>query len=103
MLVFYHNTITITLYFWIRPMDFINKTQLMGIVLFLIGSGILTYCNRYERETDAKLKDPKIRWAVIDGNKDALLKQKNFRGNIMTVVGFGVAIYGFILFLTNIK
>ena len=84
-------------------MDLINKEQIVGIVLFLIGSGILTFCNRYEREVDVKLKDPKVRWAVIDGNKNTLVKEKTVRGTVMALIGVGAALYGLFLFFANIK
>ena len=84
-------------------MDFINKDQLVGMLLFFMGSGILTFCNRYEREVDVKLRDPKNRWAIIEGNKNVLLKEKNFRGTVMTLIGLGASIYGLFIFFTNLK
>ena len=84
-------------------MDFINQNQIFGAILFVAGAFILTFCNKYERHMDEKLKDPKLRWAVIDGNKNALLKQKSFRGTLMTVIGLGMAGAGFVLVLMNAK
>ena len=84
-------------------MDLFNKSQIVGVVLFFAGSGILTFCNRYERKVDEKLKDPKIRWAVLDGNKNTLIKEKSVRGTVMTLMGVGMALYGIVLFLKNIE
>ena len=82
-------------------MDLINQNQIFGAVLFFAGVILLTFCNKYERHMDEKLRDPKLRWSVIDGNKNILLKQKSFRGALMTVIGFGSAASGFILFMMN--
>lgn len=82
-------------------MDLFNKNQIFGAVLFFAGVMILTFCNKYERSVDEKLRDPKLRWSVIDGNKNAMLKEKSFRGTVMTVIGLGSAVYGFVLFLMN--
>lgn len=83
-------------------MDFTNKNQILGVALFLVGSWILTLCRQYENKLDEKFKDPKTRWAVIDGNKNTALKQKSLRGTIMTVVGLAMALYGIVLFLINL-
>ena len=82
-------------------MDLINQNQIFGAALFFAGVSILTFCNKYERRMDEKLKDSKLRWSVIDGNKNALLKQKSFRGTLMTAIGLGSAATGFILFMMN--
>lgn len=84
-------------------MGYLGAEQIIGAILFFVGTGILTLCNRYERGIDEKLKDPKVRWAVIDGNKNTLARQKSRWGTLMTLAGVSSAIYGAVLFLSNLK
>jgi len=83
-------------------MDFINTNQLIGIALFFVGSGIMTWCNRYEAKIDRQLRDPRMRYAVIDGGKDNIKKKKTLVGTLLSILGIGCAIGGIVLFFLNV-
>ncbi len=76
--------------------------QLLNIALFVAGTFILSWCAKVERKEDGERHDRKEKWAFIDGRKDAELKKRSIRGLFMTVIGAGLAFYGFISFLANI-
>jgi len=58
-----------------------------------------------ERVQMTKMRDPKLKWAYIDadGKKRDEVKKRNRRSIIVTLVGGGMALYGFIDFLVNVK
>ncbi|MCH8207968.1 MAG: hypothetical protein IIA62_02755 [Nitrospinae bacterium] len=85
-------------------MDFvIVKEQILGIILFVSGIILLTWCSRIEREDEKSRRDPAEKWSFIDGERDAEVAKRNIRGLLMTLVGAGMAIFGFISFILNIK
>ncbi len=83
-------------------MGFINANMVIGFFIFVVGSVILTLCAKYERKVDAKLRDPKMRYAVIDGGKDDMVRKKNMLGNILAVIGTILSLGGFIFMIINI-
>jgi hypothetical protein len=83
-------------------MDFINHKQILAIVCFLAGSYILKLCSEWERKRREELRDPKVRWAHYGRRKTDLLIPTTLRGTLMTLVGGGLAVYGFISFLLNV-
>lgn len=85
-------------------MDFvIVKEQILGIILFVAGIILLTWCSRIERKDEISRRDPAEKWSFIDGERDAEVSKRNIRGLLMTLVGAGMAIFGFISFILNIK
>ena len=51
------------------------------------------------------MRDPKLKWAYIDGKgkKGAEIKKRNSRSILFTLIGGGMALYGFFSFLVNVK
>ncbi len=85
-------------------MDFvIVKEQILGIILFVSGIILLMWCSRIERADEQSRRDPAEKWSFIDGERDAEVSKRNIRGLLMTLVGAGMAIFGFISFILNIK
>ena len=76
--------------------------QILNAAIFFAGTFLLTWCAKIERIENAERSDKKEKWAFIDGRKDADLKKRSFRGLIMTIVGGGMALYGFISFLAAV-
>lgn len=85
--------------------DFFNEGQILGAVLFIVGIALLSWCARVERKQLAKMRDPKLKWAYIDadGMKRDEVRLRTRRSLIITVVGGGMALFGFIDFLLNVK
>jgi hypothetical protein len=85
--------------------EFFNEGQIFGAVLFIAGVALLSWCAKVERVEMAKMRDPKLKWAYIDaeGKKRDEVKKRNRRSIIVTIVGGGMALYGFIDFLANVK
>ena len=85
--------------------EFFNEDQIFGAVLFLAGMALLSWCAKVERVQMAKMRDPKLKWAYIDsdGKKRDEVKKRNWRSIIVTIIGGGMALYGFLDFLINVK
>lgn len=85
--------------------EFFNENQIFGSVLFLAGIALLSWCARVERVEMLKMRDPKLKWAYIDadGKKRDEVKKRNRRSIIVTLLGGGMALYGLIDFLVNVK
>ena len=85
--------------------EFFNEDQILGAFLFIAGIALLSWCARVERVQMTKMRDPKLKWAYIDadGKKRDEVKKRNRRSIIVTLVGGGMALYGFIDFLVNVK
>jgi hypothetical protein len=85
--------------------DIFNEGQIFGAVLFIAGVALLSWCAKVERVEMAKMRDPKLKWAYIDaeGKKRDEVRKRNRRSIIITLVGGGMAVYGFIDFLANVK
>jgi len=81
-------------------MDFINAQQVWGIVLYFIGSWILTLCSKWElREVEA-MRDMRNRY------RDNIKKNpflRSWRARFMTASGFLISLAGAALFFMNIK
>ena len=84
---------------------YFNEGQILGAALFIIGLALLTWCAWVERKQMVRMRDPKLKWAYIDaeGMKRAEVRLRNRRSIIGTVIGGGMALYGFIDFLGNVK
>ncbi len=82
-----------------------NEDQILGAVLFFIGIGILSWCAKVEKKQFAKMRDPKMKWAYIDaeGKMRGEVKKRNVRSIVLTLLGGGMALYGFVSFLVNVK
>lgn len=85
--------------------EFFNENQIFGAVLFIAGIALLTWLSNVERRQLVKMRDPKQKWAYIDadGKKREEVKQRNRRSLIVTLIGGGMALYGFIDFLRNVQ
>ena len=82
--------------------NFTTPEQLLNIALFFVGTFILTWCAKIERKENAERSDRMEKWAYIDGRKDEDLKKRSIRGLALTIVGAGMALYGFFSFLAAI-
>ena len=82
---------------------FIVAEQIVGLICLILGIGVLTYCAKIERKERAVRRDPKEKWAFIDGQKKEEVSRQNIRGMIMTVVGLGLCVYGFVSFMMNLN
>jgi len=85
--------------------QFFNDDQILGAVLFFAGLALLSWCTKVERVEKAKMRDPKLKWAYIDaeGKKRDEVRKMQRRSIIVNIVGGGMALYGFVSFLTNVK
>jgi|GEM_PF-511126 len=83
--------------------DFVSKQQLFGVLLFFAGGWVLNLCSRWEKERREKLKDPKIRIAHYGRRKSDLVAPGTTRGTVMTLTGIGLAVWGAVLFLMDVK
>ncbi len=82
-----------------------NEDQIVGAVLFFLGIGILSWCTKVEKKQYVQMRDPKMKWAYIDaeGKKRGEVKKRNTRSIVLTLLGGGLALYGFLDFLGNVK
>lgn len=85
--------------------QFFNEDQILGAVLFFAGMAMLSWCAKVERTEMAKMRDPKLKWAYIDaeGKKRDEVRKRNRRSIIINLVGGGMALFGFLSFLMNVK
>lgn len=85
--------------------QFFNGDQILGAVLFFAGLALLSWCAKVERVEKAKMRDPKLKWAYIDaeGKKRDEVRKMQRRSIIVNIVGGGMALYGFVSFLMNVK
>ena len=85
--------------------QFFNDDQILGAVLFFAGLALLSWCAKVERVEKAKMRDPKLKWAYIDaeGKKRDEVRKMQRRSIIVNIVGGGMALYGFVSFLMNVK
>ncbi len=83
---------------------FFSEDQILGAVLFVVGMALLSWCTSVERKEMAKMRDPMQKWSYIDakGKKKAEVKKRNARSIIFTLIGGGMAAYGFVSFLINV-
>lgn len=81
-------------------MDFLTIEQVWAVVMFFVGSYILSACSKWEREDQAILKDPRNRYGR---RKSDIVKPKSLRGTLMTVLGAGLCLGGMILFLMHVS
>ena len=81
--------------------DYLSKDQIPGAVLFVVGMALLSWCTSVERKEMIKMRDPRLKWSYIDaeGKKRGEVKKRNARSIIITLVGGGMALYGFVSFL----
>ena len=84
---------------------FFNENQILGATLFFVGIALLSWCSRVERAEMAKMRDPKLKWAYIDadGKKRDEVRKRNRRSIIVTLLGGGMALYGFVDYLRNVQ
>ena len=85
-------------------MDFFNESQILGLVLFAVGVFLLNLCAKLERKDYMELRDPKIKWELIDKDEKRVsqMRIKSARGWAMTLIGIGMALYGSVIFFMNI-
>jgi len=85
--------------------EFFKEDQILGAVLFFAGMALLSWCAKVERVEKAKMRDPKLKWAYIDaeGKKRDEVRKMQRRSIIVNLVGGGMALYGFLSFLINVK
>ncbi len=84
-------------------MNFLSQEQIIAVVIFFVGILIMTLCAKYERKVDERLRDPKLKYTLLDGGNEDVVKQKNLVGNILSILGGAIALYGFVTFFLNIK
>ena len=82
--------------------NLITPGQLLNVAIFFAGTFVLTWCAKIERKENAERSDRMEKWAYIDGRKDAEIKKRSIRGLALTVVGGGMALYGFFSVLSAI-
>tara|TARA_B100000686_G_C16177534_1_gene659325 strand:- start:138 stop:434 length:297 start_codon:yes stop_codon:yes gene_type:complete len=79
-------------------MDFLTVEQVWAVVMFVLGSIILNTCSKWEKKDRADLKEAK-HYGRGDSN---LLKPRNLRGTIMTLVGTGLCLGSMIVFMLHL-
>jgi hypothetical protein len=81
-------------------MDAISAPQVWGIVLFIIGTGILMTCSKWERKEADEDREVKNRYRDhINRNRFT----KSMRANLLTGAGVLMSLVGVGLFFLNIK
>ena len=80
-------------------MDALVTEQIWALVMFALGSVILSTCSNWEREEQALAKDPRNRYGK---RKSDIVKPKTLRGTLMTLLGTGLCLGGMILFLLHL-
>ena len=85
--------------------EFFNQDQILGAVLFFGGLALLSWCAKVERVEKAKMRDPKLKWAYIDaeGKKRDEVRKMHRRSIIVNLIGGGMAVFGLLSFLANVK
>ena len=85
--------------------EFFNQDQILGAVLFFGGLALLSWCAKVERVEKAKMRDPKLKWAYIDaeGKKRDEVRKMHRRSIVVNLIGGGMAVFGLLSFLTNVK
>ena len=78
--------------------------QIADIVIFMSGIGILTWLSKVERKQLAKMRDPREKWAYIDGGADQEkeLRQRSRRSTVLTGLGIALALFAFYDFLIQV-
>ena len=79
-------------------MDFLVVEQVWAVVIFLLGSFILSTCSKWEKKDQAILKESKS----YGRRKSDMVKPRTFRGAVMTLLGAGLCLGGMILFMLHI-
>ncbi|MFQ5449443.1 MAG: hypothetical protein ACE5E9_02375 [Nitrospinaceae bacterium] len=74
--------------------------QIGGLVLFFLGTWILSLCAKWERRDEDWIKDPKNRYKSV---KESITFPNLIRGRIMTYSGGLLALIGFVMFFTHLK
>ena len=80
-------------------MDAITVEQVWAVVMFLLGSFILSTCSKWERKEQASLRDPRN---LYGRRKSDIVKPKTIRGTLMTLAGTGLCLGGMILFFLHL-
>ena len=80
-------------------MDFLSQNQIIGIIMFVIGGLIMSRVTKYERKIDSKVRDPKMKWAVIDGQAAGMMRKKTIIGTTFSVFAFLLSVSGLIMFI----
>ena len=85
--------------------ELFNDDQLLGAILFFGGIALLSWCAKVERVEKAKMRDPKLKWAYLDadGKLSGEVRKMQRRSIIVNIVGIGMAIFGLLSFLGNVK
>ena len=73
--------------------------------MFFVGIALLSWCSKTEQKQMAKMRDPRVKWSYIDaeGKKRDEVKKRTSRSLIITIIGGGMALYGFLSFLGNVN
>ncbi len=85
--------------------EFFNEDQILGAVLFFGALALLSWCAKVERVEKTKMRDPKLKWAYIDadGKKRDEVRKLHRRSIIVNLIGGGMAVFGLLSFLINVK
>lgn len=79
-----------------------SETEIIAIVEFVAGAALLSWCSTKEKRELAAMRDPKVKWSYIDGDRSDDRKRRSLRGTILTVIGGGVALHGLFTFLSEV-
>jgi hypothetical protein len=82
-------------------MDFFTSEQVWGIFMFIVGAGVLNWCNRWERKREEWRKDPKNKYKK-DRRKLDFTLPTTWQGTMMTVSGSLLSFVGITLFFLHI-
>ncbi len=80
---------------------YFSEEQILPAILFVVGMSLLTWLTNKERKELIKMRDPRLKWSYIDakGKKQGEVKKMKMRSIVVTLVGGGLALYGFVSFL----
>ena len=84
-------------------MDFLSKEQILAIVVFFAGGGVLSLCSKLESDRREIRKDPKYRAQRMKENKPDREEERTGQGTALTVIGFGLIAWSFYLFWQGVK
>jgi len=82
-------------------MDFFTSGQVLGIFMFFVGAGVLSWCSRWERKQDEWRKNPKNKYKKSRRKNDFALPT-TLRGTLMTISGSLISFAGITIFFLDV-
>lgn len=82
-------------------MEFFSSEQVLGIFMFMVGAGVLSWCSHWERKQGEWLKDPKNKYRRVKRKIDFVVPT-TVRGTMMTISGSLLSFAGITMFFLHV-